>query len=206
MNALKPGSIKKVHPKEANKFKHVREKSSHSLEIHCPDLKIIPLQIENTFWLPEKLAPISQVKVTFSHTSFSGFTFRYHFQFWALVVSLSDIHRVFHGGVFMSSTFHIWHFNWISQNRCYRRYYLKFHLFIYLFDFCISWNFIHSFINSFIYLFWLILQQENVHNFLVACETYGCHRGDIFQTVDLTEDRNMPAVIKGIHSLGRTVS
>ncbi|XP_066922045.1 myophilin-like [Clytia hemisphaerica] len=46
--------------------------------------------------------------------------------------------------------------------------------------------------------------QENVHNFLVGSEAYGCHRGDIFQTVDLTEDRNMPAVIKGIHTLGRT--
>ena len=49
-------------------------------------------------------------------------------------------------------------------------------------------------------------QQENVHSFLIACEEYGCQRGDIFQSVDLTEDRNMPAVIKGIHALGRTVS
>jgi len=45
--------------------------------------------------------------------------------------------------------------------------------------------------------------MENISNFLKAAETYGCHRGDLFQSVYLQDNQNMPAVIGGIHALGR---
>ena len=47
--------------------------------------------------------------------------------------------------------------------------------------------------------------MENISNFLTAAETYGCHRGDLFQSVYLQDGQNMPAVIGGIHALGRRV-
>ena len=46
-------------------------------------------------------------------------------------------------------------------------------------------------------------QMENINNFLSACETYGCKRGDLFQTVSLYEAVNMPEVLNGIFALGR---
>jgi len=45
--------------------------------------------------------------------------------------------------------------------------------------------------------------MENISNFLKAAENYGCDRGDLFQTVYLTDNQNMGAVIGGIHALGR---
>ena len=48
--------------------------------------------------------------------------------------------------------------------------------------------------------------MENISNFLTAAENYGCARGDLFQSVYLTDGQNMPAVIGGIHALGRRVS
>jgi len=45
--------------------------------------------------------------------------------------------------------------------------------------------------------------MENISNFLTAAENYGCHRGDLFQSVYLQDGQNMPAVIGGIHALGR---
>jgi len=48
--------------------------------------------------------------------------------------------------------------------------------------------------------------MENISNFLTAAEKYGCSRGDLFQSVYLTDGQNMPAVIGGIHALGRRVS
>ncbi|XP_074646023.1 myophilin-like [Tubulanus polymorphus] len=45
--------------------------------------------------------------------------------------------------------------------------------------------------------------MENVSNFLTAAERYGCARGDLFQSVYLTDNQNMAAVIAGIHALGR---
>ena len=47
--------------------------------------------------------------------------------------------------------------------------------------------------------------MENISNFLKAAEDYGCARGDLFQSVYLTENQNMGAVIGGIHALGRKV-
>jgi len=47
-------------------------------------------------------------------------------------------------------------------------------------------------------------QMENVGNFLTGCvDKAGCHKSDMFQTVDLYEGSNIPLVINGIHALGR---
>lgn len=46
-------------------------------------------------------------------------------------------------------------------------------------------------------------QMENIGNFLDACYNYGVAKNDTFQTVDLYEGQNMPAVINGLHALGR---
>jgi len=46
-------------------------------------------------------------------------------------------------------------------------------------------------------------QMENIGNFLGGCEGVGCLKSDIFQTVDLFEASNIPAVVDGIHALGR---
>ena len=45
--------------------------------------------------------------------------------------------------------------------------------------------------------------MENIGNFLSACETYGLKKADIFQTVDLYEEQNMPQVVLALHALGR---
>lgn len=47
--------------------------------------------------------------------------------------------------------------------------------------------------------------MENIANFLTAAEKYGCNRGDLFQSVYLQDGQNMPAVVGGIHALGRRV-
>jgi len=46
-------------------------------------------------------------------------------------------------------------------------------------------------------------QMENIGNFLAGVEKYGVSRTDMFQTVDLYEQQNMPQVIMCIHALGR---
>jgi len=47
-------------------------------------------------------------------------------------------------------------------------------------------------------------EGENIANFTKACEDKaGCHKGDLFQTVDLYEANNIPSVIDAIYSLGR---
>ena len=46
--------------------------------------------------------------------------------------------------------------------------------------------------------------MENIANFLNEAEKYGVARGDLFQSVYLTDsNQNMSAVIGGIHALGR---
>ncbi len=45
--------------------------------------------------------------------------------------------------------------------------------------------------------------MENIGKFLEACEGVGVSKVDLFQTVDLYEKQNMPAVINGIFALGR---
>lgn len=47
-------------------------------------------------------------------------------------------------------------------------------------------------------------ENENIANFLKACEEKAsCHKGDLFQTVDLYEANNIPCVVDAIYSLGR---
>ena len=45
--------------------------------------------------------------------------------------------------------------------------------------------------------------MENIGNFLEGCYSYGVPKNDVFQTVDLFEEQNMPQVINGIIALGR---
>eukprot|EP00038_Savillea_parva_P007173 m.168331 g.168331 ORF g.168331 m.168331 type:complete len:185 (-) comp12942_c0_seq1:245-799(-) len=46
-------------------------------------------------------------------------------------------------------------------------------------------------------------QMENISNFLTGCQKYGMMANDMFQTVDLYEEKNMVQVIDTIHALGR---
>lgn len=46
-------------------------------------------------------------------------------------------------------------------------------------------------------------QMENISQFLDAINSYGVSKSDSFQTVDLFEAQNMPAVISAIQALGR---
>ena len=46
-------------------------------------------------------------------------------------------------------------------------------------------------------------QMENVEAYVRACTKYGVPAQDIFVTVDLFEGKNMPAVVRNLHSLGR---
>ncbi|XP_057291580.1 myophilin-like [Hydractinia symbiolongicarpus] len=46
-------------------------------------------------------------------------------------------------------------------------------------------------------------QMENIGNFLSSCESIGCNKVDLFQTVDLYEGTNISQVINGIFALGR---
>lgn len=45
--------------------------------------------------------------------------------------------------------------------------------------------------------------MENIGKFLTFCDTLGVPKTDMFQTVDLYENQNIPQVINGIHALGR---
>ena len=49
-------------------------------------------------------------------------------------------------------------------------------------------------------------QMENISNFLLACQKFGCNKLDLFQTVSLYEGTNIPQVIDGIFALGRKVA
>ena len=46
--------------------------------------------------------------------------------------------------------------------------------------------------------------MENINHFQTACRRYGVPDVDVFQTVDLYERRNIPAVTQCIMALGRT--
>ncbi|XP_028413707.1 myophilin-like [Dendronephthya gigantea] len=46
-------------------------------------------------------------------------------------------------------------------------------------------------------------QMENISNFLKAALAYGCEKGDLFQTVELHEGRDMGQVLNGIYAVGR---
>ena len=48
--------------------------------------------------------------------------------------------------------------------------------------------------------------MENINNFLTSIEKYGVVKGDLFQTVDLFEASNIPAVTATLFALGRVVS
>ena len=46
---------------------------------------------------------------------------------------------------------------------------------------------------------------ENIFQFLTAARKWGCTEQDLFQTVDLYEERNMNQVLNGIYALARKV-
>ena len=46
-------------------------------------------------------------------------------------------------------------------------------------------------------------QMENVSNYVEACSALGVPAQDLFQTVDLFEGKDLRAVVRNIHSLGR---
>ena len=46
-------------------------------------------------------------------------------------------------------------------------------------------------------------QRENIAAYLDACKSLGVPQFDLFVTVDLYERRNMKAVVRNLHSLGR---
>ena len=46
-------------------------------------------------------------------------------------------------------------------------------------------------------------QMENVAHYIDACAQLGVPAQDLFQTVDLYEGRDMQAVVRNVHSLGR---
>ena len=48
--------------------------------------------------------------------------------------------------------------------------------------------------------------MENINNFLTSIEKYGVPKTDLFQTVDLYEASNIPAVTATLFALGRIVS
>jgi hypothetical protein len=45
--------------------------------------------------------------------------------------------------------------------------------------------------------------MENIQNFLLGCSSLGVPKEDLFQTVDLFENKNMNQVLLTIESLGR---
>ena len=46
-------------------------------------------------------------------------------------------------------------------------------------------------------------QMENIGNYVEACRELGVPQQDLFVTVDLYEGKNLGAVVRNIHSLGR---
>ncbi|KAF9355759.1 Calponin-3 [Mortierella sp. NVP85] len=47
------------------------------------------------------------------------------------------------------------------------------------------------------------VQMENIAKFLEGCERLGCPKHDLFQTIDLYENKNPGQVVDAIHSLSR---
>jgi hypothetical protein len=47
------------------------------------------------------------------------------------------------------------------------------------------------------------MMMENIGNYLSACEAYGINKSELFQTVDLYEERNMNSVVTNILSVAR---
>ena len=47
---------------------------------------------------------------------------------------------------------------------------------------------------DFVLFFFQTFQMENIGNFLTFCDTLGVPKTDIFQTVDLYENQNIPGV------------
>lgn len=45
--------------------------------------------------------------------------------------------------------------------------------------------------------------MENIGHFLNFCDELGVPKTDVFQTVDLYENQNLPAVISGLHAFAR---
>ena len=48
-------------------------------------------------------------------------------------------------------------------------------------------------------------QMENITAFLRACRTVGVSEHDLFETVDLYEEKDLNVVIQCIFALGRTI-
>lgn len=48
--------------------------------------------------------------------------------------------------------------------------------------------------------------MENIGNFLSAAEQLGVAKTDLFQTIDLYEQQNIPQVVNGLHAFAREVS
>jgi len=46
------------------------------------------------------------------------------------------------------------------------------------------------------------MQMQNINSFLSACKSLGVPKHDLFVTVDLFEEKNIPCVIDTIYSLG----
>ncbi|KAJ3362978.1 hypothetical protein GGF31_001273 [Allomyces arbusculus] len=46
-------------------------------------------------------------------------------------------------------------------------------------------------------------QMENIHQFLVGAERLGCPKFELFQTIDLFEDKNFPQVVQALYSFAR---
>ena len=46
-------------------------------------------------------------------------------------------------------------------------------------------------------------QMENINSYTDACRRLGVPEADLFDTVDLFEGKNMNAVVRNLHSLGR---
>ena len=47
--------------------------------------------------------------------------------------------------------------------------------------------------------------MENIGKFLAGCDAFGVPKVDLFQTVDLYENQNIPQVISGILALAYKV-
>jgi len=47
--------------------------------------------------------------------------------------------------------------------------------------------------------------MENISNFLKACRVLGVPEHDLFETVDLYEEKDMGVVVRCIFALGRTI-
>lgn len=46
-------------------------------------------------------------------------------------------------------------------------------------------------------------QMENIGSYVEACAAIGVPSQDLFMTVDLYEGKNLDAIVRNLHSLGR---